>query len=78
MSEAEARKVPVCYFVKDNILMRKWRPKVAPSADTWRVVYQIIVPPVFRCEVLSLAYDTPLAGHLGVNKTYRKILNHFY
>ena len=25
-----------------------------------------------------LALDTPLAGHLGVDKTYRKVLCHFY
>ena len=25
-----------------------------------------------------LAHDTPLAGHLGVDKTYRKVLGHFY
>ena len=25
-----------------------------------------------------LAHDTPLAGHLGVDKTYRKVLSHFY
>ena len=25
-----------------------------------------------------MAHDTPLSGHLGVNKTYQKILNYFY
>ena len=25
-----------------------------------------------------MAHDTPLAGHLGVSKTYHKILNHFF
>ena len=28
--------------------------------------------------MLSLAHETPLAGHLGVSKTNNKILNHFY
>ena len=27
---------------------------------------------------LKLAHETPMSGHLGVNKTYHKILNHFY
>ena len=26
LDEKEASKVPVCYFVKDGVLMRKWRP----------------------------------------------------
>ena len=25
-----------------------------------------------------MAHETPLAGHLGVSKTYNKILNHFF
>ena len=37
-----------------------------------------MVPPVYRQNILCLAHDTPLVGHLGVNKTYHKILNHFY
>ena len=27
---------------------------------------------------MSLAHESAMAGHLGVNKTYAKILNHFY
>ena len=42
------------------------------------MVYQVVVLPVYWEDVLRLAHETPLAGHLGVNKTYRKILNHFY
>ena len=33
---------------------------------------------IYRPEILNLAYETPMSGHLGVNKTYHKILNHFY
>ena len=29
-------------------------------------------------DILVLAHDTPLAGHFGVDKTYRKVLCHFY
>ena len=78
LSEPESCKVPICYFVKNDVLMRKWRPRDVPSFEAWRVFYQVVVPPPYRNEVLKLAHETPLAGHLGVNKTYRKILNHFY
>ena len=79
VSEREAEKVPVCYFVNSsNVLMRKWRPPNVPASQEWRVVYQIVVLPPYRRDILVLAHDTPLAGHLGVEKTYRKVLGHFY
>ena len=42
------------------------------------VNHQIVVPKIYRSEILRLAHETPMSGHLGVNKTYHKILNHFY
>ena len=78
LSSEESEKVPICYFKKDGILMRKWRPPDASVEDDWRVVHQIVVPRSYRHEILSLAHDSPMGGHLGVNKTYHKILNHFY
>ena len=44
----------------------------------WKVIYQIVVTPAYRQDTLNLAHGTPLAGHLGINKTYYKVLNHFY
>ena len=44
----------------------------------WTVNHQIVVQMVYRPEILNLAYETPMSGHLGVNKFYHKILNHFY
>ena len=79
LSEREAEKVPVCYFLNSaDVLMRKWRPPNVPASNEWSVVYQIVVPPLYRRDILVLAHDTPLAGHLGVEKTYRKVLSHFY
>ena len=37
-----------------------------------------MVPKICRSELLSLAHEMPMSGHLGVNKTYHKILDHFY
>ena len=58
--------------------MRKWRPSDVSVDDTWQARTQIVIPKAYRSEVLSLAHGTPLSGHLGVNKTYQKIINHFY
>ena len=78
LDENEISQVPVCYYVKNDILMRKWRPPDVSAEDEWTVNHQIVVPRIYRPEILNLAHETPMSGHLGVNKTYHKILNHFY
>ena len=78
LDKKEIDQVPVCFYVKNDILMRKWRPPDVSAEDEWTVNHQIVVPRVYRPEILNLAHETPMPGHLGVNKTYHKILNHFY
>ena len=78
VDEVDCAEEPVCYFVRNGILMRKWRPLTAPANEEWKVHYQIVVPSLYRTEILSMAHDTPLSGHLGINKTYQKVLSHFY
>ncbi len=65
-------------YKKDGILMRKWRSPDVPACDDWAVVTQIVVPKRYRSIILNMAHETPLSGHLGVNKTYKKILSNFY
>ncbi|KAJ8038132.1 hypothetical protein HOLleu_19119 [Holothuria leucospilota] len=78
LTEDESKDVPVCFYFKNSILMRKWRPPDAPLDEEWRIYHQIVVPRTYRREILSIAHEMPFAGHLGVNKTYHRILNHFY
>ena len=78
VSEPEAARTQVGYYKKSGVLMRRWRPLDAEGSETWRAVHQIVAPRQYRNEVLSLAHENPLAGHLGINKTYRKVLQHFY
>jgi transposase InsO family protein len=78
ITDSEIDQVPTCYYLKNGILMRKYRPPEISADDEWQVKHQIVVPKSYRQEILSLAHETPLAGHLGVSKTYNKILNHFY
>ena len=78
LDEKEIDQVPICFYVKNGILMRKWRPPDVSAEDEWTVNHQIVVPRVYRPEILNLAHDTPMSGHLGINKNYHKILNHFY
>ena len=78
VKDSEISKNPVCYFVQKDILMRKWRPPDVSADDEWAVKYQIVIPKVYRNEILSLAHETPLDGHLGSGKTMHKITEHFY
>ena len=58
--------------------MRKFRPPDVPADADWAIQHQIVLPKSYRNEVLSIAHETPLSGHLGVKKTYNKLLNHFF
>lgn len=78
VDESEVSSHPICYFVKNGVLMRKWRPPDISAEDEWAIKYQVVIPKAYRLEILSMAHETPLDGHLGVNKTYQKILNYFY
>ena len=39
---------------------------------------QVVVPTIYRKQIMKLAYESLLSGHLGISRTYDKILNHFY
>ena len=77
LSETEAASYPCCYFIQNDVLMRKRRPPDASVDDEWLVQYQIVVPSPYRSHILNLAHDIPMAGHLGVRKTYLRVLEHF-
>ncbi|XP_068232118.1 uncharacterized protein [Palaemon carinicauda] len=62
-----------CYFVKDGILMRKFK-----SRNVNNDVEQVIIPNSYKNFVLGIAHDSSYSGHLGINKTYEKLLRYFY
>ena len=35
---------PICFYIKNGILMRKWRSPEIPADDEWAVNHQIVVP----------------------------------
>ena len=77
VSETDLAQYPICFYIKNGILMRTWRSPEVSADDERAVNYQIVVSKIYRSEILSLAHQTPMSGHLGVNKTNHKILNHF-
>lgn len=40
-------------------------------------VYQIVVPKSYRPHILSAAHYNPSLAHLGITKTYDRVLKHF-
>uniref|UniRef100_A0A672IAI9 Gypsy retrotransposon integrase-like protein 1 n=1 Tax=Salarias fasciatus TaxID=181472 RepID=A0A672IAI9_SALFA len=77
VSSEEASTKKVAYVLEDGLLLRTWMPR----KDTDKVldsVKQVVVPKPFRAQVLALAHDSPWSGHLGVTKTYDRILKHFF
>ncbi|XP_068236908.1 uncharacterized protein [Palaemon carinicauda] len=57
--------------------MRFYRPPKRSSEDTWSEKQQIVLPLSVRNSVMEIAHDS-YGGHLGIHKTYCKILNCFF
>lgn len=55
----------VSFLYDDCVLLRKWVSVAGMECDAVR---QVVVPTEFRSQVLSLAHDHALSGHLGIKK----------
>jgi hypothetical protein len=78
VSDEECQDLSACFYWKSGVLMRKWMPPEASLDEEWLAVHQVVVPTKYRGEILNLAHENPMGGHLGVRKTKVKILQHFY
>lgn len=61
--------------IRAGVLYRKFQSE---KVDNGKLFCQVLVPKVMRTQVMKLAHDTILAGHLGVRKMTDKILSEFY
>jgi hypothetical protein len=61
------------YFLQEDVLMRKWVMVVV----LWEAISQVVVPVKLRELVLTTSHND-VAGHMGVRKTYNRILRHFF
>lgn len=62
----------VAYVWEDGVLMCKWSP--SEKDLSWKTVFQVVVPHNYHEQILCLAHDHSLSGHLGVNKTFSRII----
>lgn len=65
------------FYYKDKILMRFYRPPELSTEDTWAENHQIVLPCSVRGKIMEIAHEG-FGGHLGIRKTYQKLLNFFY
>ena len=65
----------VRYFFNNGLLFREYRS--SPQARG-QLYTQLVVPTPFRSQVLRLAHDSALSGHLKAKKTTERIWAHFY
>lgn len=56
--------------------MRAYRPPELVPLDIWSET-QVVIPSSVRPGIIELAHDG-LSGHLGVQKTCKKHLQHFF
>ena len=63
------------FVLRNDVLHRLSRPITASSHE---ILDQIVVPCSLREKVISLAHENMMSGHLGVNKTFKKVSNYFY
>lgn len=57
--------------------MRYYKPPKLGDDNTWVGIQQVVLPQYLRIPVLELAHEG-FGGHLGIRKTYLKLLNEFY
>ncbi len=63
------------FFRRGGLLYRRCQP---PGRDPEMAVEQLVLPRSCRSTVLELAHTIPLAGHLGRDKTAKRVLQRFY
>ena len=78
VGKCEAKK-GMGFFKCDDLLYRRWIPPGRGGEEGEELaVDQLVLPTQCREIVLKLAHSIPLAGHLGRDKTTKRVLQHFY
>ena len=68
-------KVPGYYF-NNGLLYRLYRSRKLSNNNSWANVEQLVVPVSLRQDILSVAHQSN--SHLGITKTYQRIINEFF
>ena len=52
--------------------------KFDKANSEFQTKFQIVILKQYRAEILRIAHDIPMAGHLGIDKTQQRILQNFF
>ncbi|XP_068220221.1 uncharacterized protein [Palaemon carinicauda] len=77
VAEDQINTEPVCYYLRNGLLMRKFRTLHTPASSTWEIKNQIVIPASLRQKVLHMAHNVS-SSHLGIRKTLSAVLQLFY
>ena len=61
--------------LRNGLLYREFS---SPRVSNGKVFRQLVVPEKYRVQVMKLAHESIMAGHLGVKKTSDRVLAEFY
>ena len=64
---------PTRVIERNGVLLRQWSPKPEPH----RVIEQLVLPKVQQQQVLKLAHDMLMTGHLGKKRQLVGYYNNF-
>ena len=53
VSEVDLAQDPICFYIKNGILMRKWRSPEVPADDELAVNHQIVMPKIRHIGLIS-------------------------
>ncbi|XP_068243231.1 uncharacterized protein [Palaemon carinicauda] len=64
------------FYINNDVLMRKFRSSKNSHLETWKDLFQVVVPKDIRPLILELSHSAD--SHLGITKTYERISQDFY
>ncbi|XP_043576743.1 uncharacterized protein LOC122565142 isoform X2 [Chiloscyllium plagiosum] len=65
------------FLYKDGILIRRWSPKEGFFKGS-EIFEEVVVPEIYRGEILKVAHNIPCSEHQGIKHTGRRMLQYFY
>ncbi|XP_063315604.1 uncharacterized protein LOC134615116 [Pelobates fuscus] len=64
-------------FIWERGLLYRIAERISPGTAS-TTTKQLVVPMKYRLELLKIAHDIPLAGHLGLNRTKHRLTQRFF
>ncbi|VDI22121.1 Hypothetical predicted protein [Mytilus galloprovincialis] len=65
----------VNYILKKKLMYREF---MSPKVENGKLFRQLVVPEVYRSDVMKLAHESLMAGHMATRRTVYRVLSEFY